>query len=204
MKEKVTLDNIKEDLEKIVGLKSYRTSEWRISFILPFMLIGLIVTFYFKYRWIVMAFFVGAIYHAFQLSRESKQNEKKRRELADAVGRGDFSISKQTLSHIATETIYEPNQSGSHGRVSKDIKCFYFLSGISWRVPEVDVHYGWSKEFYMTSSGLDNTSVKGNEFYFVTLKGHHDISYIYNTNMFYVEENTVSDEAVNEEKEEII
>ena len=53
----------------------------------------------------------------------------------------------------------------------------------------VEKHYSWSKDFYLSSKGLENISMKGDEFYFVSLQSHHDIAYIYPCKNFELDEN---------------
>ncbi|MBO7762390.1 MAG: hypothetical protein J6T24_06300 [Clostridia bacterium] len=45
-------------------------------------------------------------------------------------------------------------------------------------------HYAWSREYCLSSTGLWQTSVEGNEFYVISLQGHPDIRYIYPKKFF--------------------
>jgi hypothetical protein len=107
-----------------------------------------------------------------------------RRGLFDALDRNDISISIEVLSHISEETVYEPHAAGGRSHMTKSITVFYFESGASWRIVRTDRHYDWSPEFYLSNRGLKDTSVRGNEFFYVSLQGHYDISYIYPCKMF--------------------
>ena len=95
------------------------------------------------------------------------------------IEQGEISISNEVFRNIAHETIYEPHRVGRRASVTKMITVYYFNGGSSWRVPDVDKHYAWSHEFYISSKGLANISIVGDEFYFVSLQAHPEIAYIY-------------------------
>jgi hypothetical protein len=61
---------------------------------------------------------------------------------------------------------------------------FYFEGGGSWRVPDVNRHYAWSEDYYMSPMGLINSSTEGEKFFFVCLQGYYDIAYIYPCDRF--------------------
>ena len=73
-------------------------------------------------------------------------------------------------------------------RDTKEVKFYYFSAGRSWRVPSTGCHYKWSKDYYFTTQGLLNISVSGNEFFYVSLQGHFEISYIYPCKFFTLSE----------------
>ena len=75
--------------------------------------------------------------------------------------------------------IYEPHLVGRRSNTIKTITLYHFDGGSSWRLPPFDKHYEWSRDFYISPKGLENISIKGDEFYFVSLQAHHDIAYIY-------------------------
>ena len=94
-----------------------------------------------------------------------RERRAKKKALLSALDRGDVSVSVETFSHMAEETVFEPHTS-RHGKAvyTKTICMFYFEGGSSWRVPAVGRHYDWSAEYSLSREGLLNTSVKGNEF----------------------------------------
>ena len=51
-------------------------------------------------------------------------------------------------------------------------------------MPDVLKHYDWSKEYNLSSEGLKNISVEGNEFFYVSLQGHPDVAYVYPCKFF--------------------
>ena len=132
-----------------------------------------------------LTFFSIAAYHIVRYVIEYKEYKKNQNAVMSLVFRGDFSISHVVFSHAADEVIYEPHRINMRRtRATKIVKIFYFKSGISWRVPQVDNHYLWSKDMYLSSKGLENISVEGEEFYFISLQGYPDVSYIYPCKMF--------------------
>ena len=188
-KELVTIDNIKHDLLLSIRSNYVNKSEWRISVAISITLLAIITGFLLKNIWIGLVIFIPALYQIIRYIIAEKKFKRKVRVAEDAVNRGEFIISLETLDKVREETIYEPH-SGYRGRtnLTKDVCFFYFASGIKWRMPRVAKHYEWSKEYYISSEGLNNTSVSGNEFYFVKLESDPKISYIYNSKFFELED----------------
>ena len=187
-KEMLTMAGITEDLRKVAYFKLSRLEDWRMSYIIPIAGLALFVGIYFKKIVIALLIFAVAAYHIVQYIREIIEYRAQKKELMSVVDRGDISISVEKFSHIAEETIYEPHTtSRGHTNNYRDVKMFYFESGVSWRMQSY-WHYEWSKEYYLSAEGLINTSVGGNEFYYITLKGEHDISYIYPCKLFELDE----------------
>ena len=48
-------------------------------------------------------------------------------------------------------------------------------------------NYTWSKTFYMSGQGIENTSLVGDEFYLVILHSTQEICAVYNTKFFVYE-----------------
>jgi hypothetical protein len=187
-KEMLTMAGITEDLRKVAWFKLSRLEDWRMSYIIPIAGLALFVGIYFKKIVIALLIFSIAAYHIVKYIREAIEYVTQKKALAALVDRGDISISIEKFSHIADETIYEPHTTGrGHTNNYRDVKMFYFESGVSWRMQSY-WHYEWSKEYYLSAEGLINTSVGGNEFFYITLKGEHDISYIYPCKLFELDE----------------
>ena len=93
---------------------------------------------------------------------------------------------KISFSHIAKETVYEPHGQGLEIHLRKTVYDYTFSSGRRWRVPEPTVrkHYAWSKECGVSNKGLEQISVSGNTFYFISLQSDQEISYIYPCKLF--------------------
>jgi hypothetical protein len=187
-KELLTTDNIKHDLLLSIQANYANKSEWRIETAFAITLLAVITGFLLKNIWIGLAIFAPAVYLAVRYIIAEKKFKSEIRAAEDAVNREEFIISLETLDKVREETIYEPH-SGYRGKthLTKDVCFFYFVSGIKWRMPRIAKHYEWSKEYYISSAGLNNTSVSGNEFYFVKLESDTKISYIYNTKFFELE-----------------
>ena len=159
-----------------------------MSYIIPIVGLSIFVGVYFKQILLAFLIFAVAAYHIVQYVRDVIEYKAHKKELMSLVDRGDISISIEKFSHIAEETIYEPHTtSRGHTKNYRDVKMFYFESGVSWRMQSY-WHYEWSKEYYLSAEGLINTSVGGNEFFYITLKGEHDISYIYPCKLFELDE----------------
>lgn len=184
-KEPLTLGNIAKDL-KIVSCESMSNKEEaHFTYIIPITALAVMVGVLLKSVLIGLLIFSAAAYFLVRYVMEYKKHQIKRRALMDMIDRGDVSISVEKFSHTAFEVIYEPHTHvggfgrGPHAHATKEILVFYFMSGARWRVPLVNKHYEWSKEYYVSTKGLENISLPNDEFFFVRLQGHHDIAYIY-------------------------
>lgn len=187
-KETLLLSNISNDLKTVVNFQMSNMEEWRFSFIIPFTLISVIIGFLLKRVWIALFIFSVAVYHIVRYIIECRNYRIKKKAVINAIERSDVCISTEKLSHISTETIYEPRYVGKRRHTIKEVKYYCFESGSRWRVPDVRKHYKWSKDYYISSKGLENISIKGDEFYFISLQGHLDIAYIYPCENFELEE----------------
>jgi len=189
-KEKITLEVIREDLFKIVKDQIVNKSNWRFAYIIPITLLAVLIGVYFKSVFIGLLIFAVSVYHIVRYVIELNEYRLNKTAIMSLIERGEISVSNEVLSHIASETIYEPHMDA--GRLTKSINemtVYHFSGGSSWRVPAVDKHYSWSKEFYISSKGLENISMNGDEFYFVSLQAHHDIAYIYPCKNFELDKN---------------
>ncbi len=187
-KEALLLPNITKDLKIIIKKQLVNTTGWRFSYIVPVTLLSVTLGVLLKNVWVALFIFSVAAYHTVRYIVEYRDYNTKKKAVMDAVDRADISVSIEKFSHTATETIYEPHSIATRGRATKTVKYYYFTSGIRWRVPGVENHYSWSKEYYISSKGLDNISIQGDEFYFISLQGYHDIAYIYPCKNFVLEE----------------
>lgn len=186
-KELLTTDNIKHDLLISIRSNYVNKSEWRLTSSFAITLFAITTGIFLKNIWIGLAIFAPAVYLAVRYIIAEKKFKSKVRAAEDAVDREEFIISLETLEKVREETIYEPHTYGGKHRSTKDFYFFYFTSGIKWRMPRIAKHYEWSKEYYISSEGLNNTSVSGNEFYFVKLESEPKVSYVYNTKFFELE-----------------
>ena len=178
-KEILTLEAIKSDLTKVINYQVSNKADWRFSYILPMTALAIFLGMFTKNVFIGIAVFCVAAYHIVRFIMEYKEYRTKKGAILSVIERGEISISKETFSHVANEVIYEPHRVGRRSSSTKTITLYHFDGGSSWREPFFAKHYEWSKEYYISSKGLENISIKGDEFYFVSLQSHNDIAYIY-------------------------
>ena len=191
-RERLLQSNISNDLKIIVKEQISIKSEWRMTGIFAGIGLAIIFGMFYDNLWFLSVLFLCvATYHAVRYATEYREYSSKHKAVMKAINRADISVSLVRFSHISEEIIYEPHRHGvlRNGRMhrTKTVKYFCFDSGLRWRVPPVSTHYVWSKDYYISTQGLDNISVPGNEFYFISLQGYPDISYIYPCKQFVFE-----------------
>ena len=178
-KETLTMEAIKSDLIKIVNYQVSNKADWRFSYIVPLTTLAILLGLFTKNILIGIAIFCIAAYHIVRFIMEYKAYKIKKTAILSVIARGEISVSTETFSHIANDVIYVPHRVGRRAKSTKTITLYHFNGGSSWRAPLFAKHYEWSKEYYISPKGLENISIKGDEFYFVSLQSYHDISYIY-------------------------
>lgn len=183
-KETLTIKNVLSDLTIVAEKQMSCAEEWRFTYIIPVTMLAISVGVFFKSLLIGLLIFSFAAYHIFRYVLSLREYKEKRRALSQTMGRGDLCISTEIFSHVASEQIYEPHTGRRNSHAMKTVTVFHFKAGGSWRMPEVTTHYAWSREFYLSSAGLDNISVEGNEFFRISLLGYHEIAYIYPCKFF--------------------
>ena len=194
-KEALTLKNIAEDLKIVSGENMYHKEEAHFTYIVPFTVLAVFLGILLQNIWIGFLVFLPAVYFIVRYVMERARHKAEKQALMDVINRGDISISVEKFSHTAFETVYEPHTHGigfgrgAHANATKEIFVFYFMSGARWRVPSVNKHYEWSKDYYVSTKGLENISLQGDEFFFVRLQGYHDIAYIYPCKSFVLDKN---------------
>ncbi len=179
-KERLTPDKVRRDLCKVAAGRETVTAEWRLRYILPGLALAVLLGIFLRSVWIGLLILLFPVYHIVRWIMTAREGKAAWQALLGMVQRDDLAVSVETLSHISEETVYEPGVREQEYRI---IKVFYFMSGASWRMPEV-THYTWSETHYLSCQGLDNTSLAGDSFYLISLQTDHDIAYIYNTKMF--------------------
>ena len=189
-KETLTLANIAKDLKIVIKQFHSNKSDSYLSFyIFPLICAAIIIGVLLNSVWIglvISLFPAGFMMLAIKQILAEKADLKKLNELSN---QGNISITVEVFSHVANETIFEPHMHAlflhNHAHLTKTIRRFHFTSGISWRIPSlVFKHYDWSKTHYISTKGLENLSVEGNEFFYVSLQGYPDIAYIYPCKLF--------------------
>ena len=181
-KECLTLYNIQQDLECIAFEKISKLDDSHLSHIIPTIALTVLLGIFTKSLLIILALSSIAVYQIFRYVKEHREYMGKRNATLDILHKGDISISLEQLSHIAIETIYEPSP---HRKSStKEVKYYHFEGGRSWRDYFPYEHYSWSVEYHLSPQGLENISLKGDEFYYISLRGRSDIAYIYPCKFF--------------------
>lgn len=181
-KEELTLYNVREDLIGIAYEKMSKLDDSHLAYIIPTIALTVLLGIFTKSLLIILVLSSIAAYQIFRYIKERKKYTDKRKATLDILQRGNISISVEQLSHIARETIYEPSP---HSKSStKEVKYYHFDGGRSWRDYFPYEHYSWSAEYHLSPKGLENISLQGDEFFYISLKGRHDIAYIYPCKLF--------------------
>ncbi|MBQ8416923.1 MAG: hypothetical protein IJX13_08545 [Clostridia bacterium] len=192
-KDTLTLSNITNDLKSIAFFNFSNMADWRFAYIVPITLLALLIGFLLKNIWLGFLIFLFAVYHIVRFVMEYKNHRARKQALNSRLERGEISISIEKLSHITEEMIYEPYTSFTgRGRSAKQVTFYHFHSGVSWRVPSGKIHYEWSKDYHMSSKGLENISISGNDFFYISLQGYHDVVYVYPCNCFVLDNDLIS------------
>ena len=187
-KEVLTIQNVKQDLRRIAAFHLSNKADVRFAYIVPCTLGAIVVGILLHNVWIALAIFSLAAYHIVRYVIEYKKYRAQKRAIRAVLERGDVSVSVERLSHIAQELIYEPHAAGRQVHETKTVTFYHFEGGNAWRLPRVDRHYEWSAEYALTSRGLDNVSLVGDEFFYVSLQGYADLVYIYPCKFFVLDE----------------
>ena len=189
-KETLTLANITNDLKSIAYAGMSNKSDWRLSYIFPITTLAVILGIVLRSVFLGLLIFSVAAYHIVCYVKEYKVYSKKIKAIKAVIDRGDISVSVKNFSHIANERIYEPHTHHNYHThrgdfdATKEVSFFHFMSGSSWRAPAVREYYEWSKDYHISLKGLKNTSIRGDDFFYISLKGHYDIAYIYPCKFF--------------------
>lgn len=189
-KEKITLDNIKEDLEFFADLNMSRKPGTLVvllltlAFILAFMA-GMIVR---SFLTGLLVMVIASIYPTVRLILEKSKRKKMQNTVRSVSTREEISISVEELSHVSEETASAPSWTGSHRRVKLNY-VWHFTSGAEWVKPlYFSGFFPWSKEYSLGEAGFIATSVAGDKFYYVSLQSDPDINFIYPCKFFELDE----------------
>jgi hypothetical protein len=187
-KEALKLSNIKSDLDRMADFYMSNRMDVKLGYAIPIVFLAVIIGILTRRVWIGLIISLFSVFDILRFIQDVQAYRNTKQLIKATVERGDISISVETLDHIAEETIYEPYTTGvrgeAHRRNWKTVRMFYFEGGGSWRVPDVNRHYAWSEDYYMSPMGLINSSTEGEKFFFVCLQGYYDIAYIYPCDRF--------------------
>jgi len=181
-KEELKLSNIKNDLKIVAFANMYKKKDATCSFCFGIAAIIFIGAIFFK-SILIGLLGVGSVgLGIFFAIRENKAYSTNEKAIEDMVEREDISIVIEKFSHVVEDV-------KQHGKYDTEyISTFYFMTGEHWIAPRIGNHYRWSKEYYISTQGLINISLREDEYYFVSVQGHHDIAYIYPCKFFTLDE----------------
>jgi hypothetical protein len=205
-KETLLLENIIKDLKIVRKFQKRNMLSWYAGYFTPPIVFAIILGVLLKSLWIGVLISSVSIYYIVLYIIESKNHRAAKDALLNVKKRGDISISVEKFEHTSIERIYEPNMRAGvlsnklYSNLTQIAYFYNFSGGKRWRVPDVfynpyhrgfpreDKHYRWSKDHYISTEGLANISLQGDEFFYISLQGYSDISYIYPCKMFVLEE----------------
>jgi len=195
-KEIFTIDNVKEDLKKVVSDRSFHRADSRVAWILLSLALAAVFIFFLKkLMWLCIPCFLLCLYHIIFVIKEAIEDNAARKEIDAAIEMADFSVSISKFSHVVYENKSRSRSRSAIRRTQLPEMYFCFAGGRRWRVPEVMKHYAWSPFHSSNTKLLVDTSIAGDEFYFITLKSDPDIGYIYKTRHFqFLEYNSFADD----------
>ena len=174
-KEKLTVDNIKQDLctqakecyKELVGMI--------IAFIIVLLLVLIcsnsLITLKAIVLWLLCC--CGAVALLFVIVNQIKTTITLRKNLKNNIV-------------VIDKLIYTETKLKRHGRITVTYYYLHFSQYGKFQIP--DENYKWSSCFSMSDKGVYNYSSNGDEFYLVLSKPHiGKILYVYNTKMFEME-----------------
>ena len=182
-KQPLTLQNILHDLRIISKQNKNRHIPGLLCTAIMFAIFAVLTLIFLPIPLLIIAFLALTTYYTVRYLRERKDYADEAQVLRAALDRANISISIEKFSHVEKEILYEPH-SVYHEGTKYPANFFYFSSGNNWRVPEIFRFYTWSKTHYLTFEGLQNISLAGDEFFYISLQGSPDISFIYPCKLF--------------------
>ena len=183
-KEKLTPDKIKIDLRGSAEAKKAKGIERYIYGFLSAALLSLVFFFALKMIWLGLASLSLTVYYAVRMCMIQRRKNSENKKIDDVDDKLDVSVSVEKLSHLSAET--ETTQVGGRTHYS-EVYWLHFMSGVSWRIPNT-LLYSYSKEYRLSSKGMKNIAVPGNEYYYVTMQGRYDMSFVYPCDFFELDE----------------
>ena len=188
MKEILTLQAVLSDLDRVATHRAYNRAPNFFGCAVSLALLAVIVCLFFESLMPLFLFLPGVACFTILFVREVRCNRAAKAALKGALKRENVSISVEEFSHMSEETIVEPHGNGRHAHMTKEVRFCYFTSGGSWRVPTGDRLYSWSKTHNLSIQGLENISLQGDAFFYVSLQGYPDICYAYPCKFFTLDE----------------
>ena len=187
-KETLTLANIQSDMRKIAYTQVSNKGDWRMPYVILSLPVVIVSGVVWKSVWLSLAILALCVHNFVKYFVAAREYKLQREAIKNILDRGDVCISVEKLSHIAEDTVYEPHPGRRRVHSTKTVTFYYFTSGGRWRVPRGE-HYEWSSGYRLSSKGLENVSIMGDEFYYISLQGFHEIAYVYPCKYFELDKN---------------
>ena len=130
-KERLTVASVKSDLIQMLNTIDCNVSDARMSLIVPSAMLAVILGAVLQNIVVGLVIAVFPVYHTVRYIKEVMAISSAKKDIVDGIERGEISVARETLSHIAEETIYEPHSSGRQNGKYKIIQTFYFQGGAS-------------------------------------------------------------------------
>lgn len=186
-KEFLQKENICRDLGSVLRARTLLATGYYLQCIIPYTGLALFVGFLTRTIWIGLLVFSLTIYPIIRFVQIVCKSKKQKKEIKRLTEQGKLNVSVEIFERMWVDTVYEPHTSYRRYSHLMEVRVVRFSSGLCWRVPDSGIFYRWSKTYHLSRSGLDNTSVQGDEFYFIALPSDNDISYIYPCKYFIYE-----------------
>ncbi len=194
-KEALTIDNIKRDLHRYATWHfnaKYENYSFRYFGAFCCLLIISIVGFMGGYV-IPAVLALAAMPHTLmKYVKKARVAGSARAEISAISTRDRVSVSVERLSHISEAIVHQRRVFRSGGlsskRIPKRMRTYHFEAGRSWCDSSDFTHYEWSDRNATSPEMLSSTSLAGDEFYFISLQMSPDVTYIYPTKFFELDE----------------
>lgn len=175
-KEILTKENIQKDVLAYVKRRPSPIYTYFLDILLTSIILVIIFAVFVSWKH-ALVFLILPIFALLGFAPRMREEARERK----AALQGEYTVIKDKLSHVDEETIHEPRSAGGHRQTIQSARFLYFPSG-QWRI--TSPNYTWSKTFYMSGQGIENTSLVGDEFYLVILHSTQEICAVYNTKFF--------------------
>ena len=181
-REVLTDGNILSDLLDAEILRHKRATEENKFRIGSFLVYAVAVGILSKTFWVGLLISLGSVYHAIVLSKKTREHQSNMASLR----RGGFTVDTDFLSHISDESIVEPHLGGL-SRSKKMTRyrrvTYFYFNNCRFRLCFFG-GFRWSREYYLSVSGLKNISLSGDEFYVAVRACDGEVGQIYPQKLF--------------------
>ena len=180
-KELLTVENIRQDLQSAPKPRQHRASlsDRCIPLSLLASILGAFLWETQPYASVVMIV-IAATCVALIVFKAIRERRREKQEVI-AFETAPVVVTVEELISITKETVTDY---GSGKRRLQEKTVFCFASGRRWTLPRYGELYAWSEDLSMSPTGVENTSLCGDKFYFAEREGFPGAACVYNTKMF--------------------